>query len=76
MKIKIDNVSNIELAYAIEVTINGRNAERDRKLLHRKLIDGITYERLAEEFELSTNHTKYIVQCRIKAVLDFLQTCK
>ena len=27
--------------------------ERDRKLLRRRYIDGITYEQLAEEFDLS-----------------------
>lgn len=35
--------------------------ERDRKLLKRRLIDGIKFEPLAEEFELSTVRTKEIV---------------
>ena len=35
--------------------------ERNRKLLKRRYIDGITYERLAEEFDLSVRHTKAIV---------------
>lgn len=34
---------------------------RDRKLLERRLIDGITFERLAEEFDLSVRQTKNIV---------------
>jgi hypothetical protein len=38
------------------------HSERDRKILERRLIDGITYERLAEEFELSVRQTKTIVQ--------------
>ena len=39
----------------------GPNAERDRAILCRRLFDGITYERLAEEFSLSVRHTKTIV---------------
>ena len=35
--------------------------ERDRKILERRLIDGITFERLAEEFDLSVRCTKTIV---------------
>lgn len=35
--------------------------ERDRAILKRRLIDGLTYERLAEEFELSVRRVKTIV---------------
>ena len=37
------------------------HSERDRALLKRRYIDGITYERLAEEFYLSVRQTKAIV---------------
>ena len=37
------------------------HSERDRRILERRLIDGITFERLAEEFELSVRQTKTIV---------------
>lgn len=37
------------------------HSERDRKILERRLIDGITFERLAEEFDLSVRATKTIV---------------
>lgn len=37
------------------------HSERDRKLLYRRLVDGITFERLAEEFELSVSQTKRII---------------
>lgn len=36
-------------------------SERDRKILKRKLIDGITFERLSEEFDLSVTRVKTIV---------------
>ena len=35
--------------------------ERDRKILKRRLLDGICYEPLAEEFGLSVRETKKIV---------------
>lgn len=35
--------------------------ERDRKLLRRRYIDGITYEQLAEEFDLSRTQVCNIV---------------
>lgn len=35
--------------------------ERDRQILKRRYLDGLTYERLAEEFDLSTQRIKSIV---------------
>ena len=37
------------------------HSERDRAILKRRLIDGITYEKLAEEFDLSVTQIKRIV---------------
>ena len=39
-------------------------SERDRAILKRRLIDGITFEKLAEEFELSVVQVKRIVKKR------------
>lgn len=50
--------SNLEIAAAIDTWIH---SERDRKLLKRRLIDGICYEPLAEEFGLSVRQTKNII---------------
>ena len=50
--------SNIEVAAAIDTWIH---SERDRKLLKRRLIDGIVYEKLAEEFDLSVRQVKTII---------------
>ena len=36
--------------------------ERDRKILKRKLLDGITHERVAEEFDMSVRRFKVIVK--------------
>lgn len=45
----------------IEVIDEYIHSERDRKILKRRLIDGITYEGLAEEFDLSVTQIKRIV---------------
>ena len=37
------------------------HSDRDRSILARRLIDGVTYERLAEEFDLSVRQIKNIV---------------
>ena len=37
------------------------HSERDRRILERRLIDGLTFERLAEEFDISVRQTKNIV---------------
>ena len=60
-QMKLEDVSRSQLELAVDEWIIGRHAERDRKILKRRLIDGITYERLAEEFDLSTQQIKNIV---------------
>ena len=50
--------SNSVINDAIEEFIHKK---RDRDILKRRLIDGITYEKLAEEFGLSVRNVKYIV---------------
>jgi len=37
------------------------HSERDRAILKRRLIDGICFEPLAEEFDLSVRQTKNII---------------
>lgn len=49
--------------------IIGKNAERDRKILHRRLVDGIVFEKLAEEFGLSVTQVKRIVYKRTEEML-------
>ena len=55
------DISRMEVETAIDEWIIGKNAERDRKVIRRRLIDGITFERLAEEFDLSVRQAKTIV---------------
>jgi DNA-directed RNA polymerase specialized sigma24 family protein len=44
-----------------ELILEHIHSARDRKLLYRRLVDGITYEVLAEEFDLSTVQVKRII---------------
>lgn len=54
-------LSRTELEHLIDEWIIGRNAERDRQILKRRLLDGITYDRLAEEFDPSVRQLKNII---------------
>ena len=56
--VNLDDVSNSEIEKLINEWIH---SERDRKILKRRIIDGICYEPLAEEFELSVRQIKNIV---------------
>ena len=53
-----DNISNSELENLIDEWVK---SERDRRILKRRLIDGICYEPLAEETGLSVRQVKNIV---------------
>lgn len=54
----LDDLSRSDIVFLIDEWIHN---ERDRKILKRRLLDGITYERLAEEFDLSVRQIKTIV---------------
>lgn len=49
------------IEHLIDEWIIGKNSERDRAILKRRLLDGICYEPLAEEFDLSVRQIKNIV---------------
>ena len=73
MKHSANFLSATTLREVIDERIIGRNAERDRKILKRRLIDGLTFERLAEEFELSTKQITRIVYAREAELLRPLE---
>ena len=54
----ISEYSNTQISKVIDEYIH---SERDRKILKRRYIDGICYEKLAEEFDMSTRQIKTIV---------------
>ena len=61
---KLENMSRSEIEFCINEWIF---SERDRAILKRRLLDGITYERLAEEFDMSVqNVCSTIYKCQDK----------
>lgn len=54
----VNDLSRSQVAHLIDEWIFN---ERDRKILKRRLLDGICYEPLAEEFGLSVRQIKTIV---------------
>lgn len=55
---RTDELTNTEIARRIDERIHH---ERNRRILRRRLIDGICYEPLAEEFDMSVRQVKNIV---------------
>ena len=53
-----EELSRNQIEYLVTEWIHN---ERDRKIICRRLLDGITLEKLAEEFDLSVQHIKTIV---------------
>ena len=56
--VDLDNITNSEIAHAIDEWIH---SDRDRKILKRRLIDGICYEPLEDEMQMSVRQIKDIV---------------
>ena len=50
--------SNSQISELIDEWIH---SERDRAIMKRRLIDGLTHERLAEEFDMSVRQIKRII---------------
>jgi hypothetical protein len=56
------NYSKDDIEYVIDQwIICRRNAERDRAILKRVLFDGISYERVAEEYGLTPRQISNII---------------
>ena len=62
--------SNSDISSIIDEYIH---SERDRAILKRRLIDGILFEDLADEFDLSVRQTKRIVYNEQEIVFKHLK---
>ena len=56
-----ENISNAELYDIINNWIKGRMAYRNRQILVDRLIEGMTYEAIAEKHDMSVRQIKNIV---------------
>ena len=63
-------MTRTELEWLIDERIIGKNAERDRAIVKRRLIDGVCYEPLAEEFGLSVRWVKNIVYTKKEVIFN------
>lgn len=68
----IKGYSKSQLTEAIEEWIIGRNAVRNREILKKKLVDGISYMALADEYDLSLKRTKTIVREGTHIIIEHL----
>lgn len=68
---RFTNISNTQLTLIIDEWIKN---ERNRKLLKRRFIDGITLEHLAEEFELTVDRVKQIIYAERRTLEVHLKT--
>lgn len=68
-KRRIESVPNSKINDVVDEWIK---SERDRAILKRRLVDGITYEALAEEFDLSVRRVKTIVYRGMDRLCDHL----
>ena len=64
MERKLEGKSRSEIERLIEEWIIGKNAKRDRSILKDRLLDGLTYEKLAEKHDMSVRQIKNIVYKR------------
>lgn len=62
--------TNSQIALVIDEYIH---SERDRRILKRRFIDGICYEPLAEEFDLSVERVKKIVYKSEKVLFSHIK---
>ena len=69
---KLGGLTSTDIARFIDENVVGRYAERDRSIMKRRIVDGILYEPLAEEFDLSVRQTKNIIYKRIQQLLKRL----
>lgn len=58
MKNKFSNTPNSRLITLINEWVK---SDRNRRLMKRRLIDGYTLEKLAEEFDISITRTRQII---------------
>lgn len=61
--------TNSEISHLIDEHIHN---ERDRELLKRRLCDGVCFDELSEEFNLSVQRTKTIVYKSKERLLRYL----
>ena len=65
----LKDLTNEQIEYMIDAWIHNK---RNRNLAKEKLIDGISFERLSEDYKLSVTRTKTIVKEVKETLLEHL----
>ena len=71
-KHRIDD-SNENITRVIDNHINGFKAYRNRQILKSRLIDGMTFEELAEKYDMSVMQIKNIVYRDMEIISKYLR---
>lgn len=69
---KTPNVCKLEILAAMEQWIIGRRSERDRAIFYDHLFRGITYEEIAEKFDMSPRQIQNIIRACEQKVFPHL----
>ena len=72
-KHQIRNVTRTRLIEVIEDSIIGFKANRNKEILIARLCDGLTFEELAEEFDMSVMQIKNIVYKNMEIISKRLE---
>jgi DNA-directed RNA polymerase specialized sigma subunit len=67
------NLNRQQWETLIDEWIIGKNSERNRNIVKRSLLDGATYERIAEEFEMSSRQVSRIVPKLLKTLFKSIE---
>lgn len=67
------DISKEQLNQIIENYIIGFKAERNRSIMKRRLLDGITFEDLSYEFDMSVNQIKNIVYNQLEIIIKHIE---
>jgi DNA-directed RNA polymerase specialized sigma subunit len=62
-------MSKTKLCELIDEHVIGFKAERNKLIIKRRFCDGLTFEELSEEFDISVNQVKRIVYNGIAEIL-------
>lgn len=65
------DLSRSEIESLIDEWIIGKNAARDRCILRMRLLDGVTYEKIAESQDMSVRQIKNIVYKRQETLFKY-----
>lgn len=66
---KYKGLTNSDISSLIDQWVRGRNAERNREVLKLRLLNGMTFEHLAEKVDMSERQVKNIVyNCELMIV--------